>query len=95
MSARPRPDLDPFATLVHLRGNGSALSVAWTPDIFRRLAMGDGDRVIGSKRGAVPTDVAPAHGTRHRPVGPRAATGRRPSDEGRPVNAEVLPGIAP
>jgi mannose-6-phosphate isomerase-like protein (cupin superfamily) len=49
-------DLDPFATLVHLREDGRALPVAWTPDVFRRLATGGGDRVIGAKHGADPAD---------------------------------------
>ena len=56
MTAHARPDFDPFATLVHLRENGSALPVGWTPDVFRRLATGDGDRVIGAKHGAEPAD---------------------------------------
>ena len=34
MSARGRPDFDPFATIVHLREDGGALPVAWTPDVF-------------------------------------------------------------
>jgi mannose-6-phosphate isomerase-like protein (cupin superfamily) len=56
MSAHARPDFDPFATLVHLRVDGSALPVAWTPDVFRQLPAGDGDRVIGAKHGAEPAD---------------------------------------
>ena len=54
MSAHARSDFDPFATLVHLRVDGSALPVAWTPDVFRQLSTGDGDRVIGAKHGAEP-----------------------------------------
>jgi mannose-6-phosphate isomerase-like protein (cupin superfamily) len=47
---------DPFATLIHLREDGRALPVAWTPDVFRRLVTGDRDRVIGAKHGAEPAD---------------------------------------
>jgi len=47
---------DPFATLVHLREDGRAVPVAWTPDVFRRLVTGDRDHVIGAKHGVEPAD---------------------------------------
>jgi mannose-6-phosphate isomerase-like protein (cupin superfamily) len=56
VSAHARPDFDPFAILVHLCEDGRALPVAWTPDVFQRLAAGDRDRVIGAKHGAEPAD---------------------------------------
>ncbi len=56
MSPRSRPDFDPFATIVHLRGDGRALPVAWTPDVFQKLVTGARDRVIGAKHGAEPAD---------------------------------------
>jgi mannose-6-phosphate isomerase-like protein (cupin superfamily) len=54
--AHSRPDFDPFATIVHLREDGRALPVAWTPDVFRQLVTGGRDRVIGAKHGAEPAD---------------------------------------
>jgi mannose-6-phosphate isomerase-like protein (cupin superfamily) len=56
VSADARGGFDPFATIVHLRGDGRALPVPWTPDVFRTLLTGDGDRVIGAKHGAEPAD---------------------------------------
>ena len=56
MSARARPDFDPFATLVHLHGDGGAAPVTWTPDVFRTLAPGDRDRIVGVKHGAESAD---------------------------------------
>ena len=56
MPARAREAFDPFATLVHLRGDGQALPVAWTPDVFRRLVPRGRDRVVGVKHGARPAD---------------------------------------
>ena len=56
MSADTRGGFDPFTTIVHLRGDGQALPVPWTPDVFRTLVTGDGDRVIGAKHGAEPAD---------------------------------------
>ena len=56
MSASGRLDFDPFATIVHLREDGRALPVAWTPDVFRKLVTGDRDHVIGAKHGAEPAD---------------------------------------
>jgi mannose-6-phosphate isomerase-like protein (cupin superfamily) len=47
---------DPHATLVHLREDGRAEPVAWTPDVFRRLVTGDRDRVVGAKHGVEPAD---------------------------------------
>lgn len=51
----PAP-FDPHATLVHLREDGRAWPVAWTPDVFRRLATGEQDWVVGAKRGVEPAD---------------------------------------
>jgi mannose-6-phosphate isomerase-like protein (cupin superfamily) len=56
VTAKAGADFDPFATLVHLREGGAALPVAWTPDVFRKLATGAGDRVVGAKHGAVLAD---------------------------------------
>ena len=56
MSALARSAFDPFATLVHLRTDGQAVPVTWTPDVFRSLATGTGDRVIGAKHAADPAD---------------------------------------
>jgi mannose-6-phosphate isomerase-like protein (cupin superfamily) len=56
VSASSRGTFDPFATIVHLREDGGALPVAWTPDVFRRLVTGDRDRVIGAKHGAEAAD---------------------------------------
>ena len=36
MSSDARGGFDPFATIVHLREDGRALPVAWTPDVFAR-----------------------------------------------------------
>jgi mannose-6-phosphate isomerase-like protein (cupin superfamily) len=47
---------DPFATLVHLREDGRALPVAWTPNVWKTLRTGDRDRVVGAKHGAEPED---------------------------------------
>jgi mannose-6-phosphate isomerase-like protein (cupin superfamily) len=54
--ARADARFDPFATLVHLREDGRALTVEWTPDVFRELAAGGRDRVVGAKHGAEPSD---------------------------------------
>jgi mannose-6-phosphate isomerase-like protein (cupin superfamily) len=56
VSADARGSFDPLATIVHLREDGRAMPVAWTPDVFRRLVTGDRDRVIGVKHGAEPAD---------------------------------------
>src|SRR5262249_7480754 len=56
VTAKAHAGFDPFATLVHLREDGAALSVAWTLDVFRTLATGAGDRVVGVKHGTVPAD---------------------------------------
>ena len=56
MSAPAEPRFDPYATIVHLREDGRALPVAWTPAVFRRLVTGDRDRVVGAKHGVVPAD---------------------------------------
>jgi mannose-6-phosphate isomerase-like protein (cupin superfamily) len=56
VSPSPRPDFDPFTTLVHLREDGGAVPVRWTPDVFRQLVTGDRDRVVGAKHGADPAD---------------------------------------
>jgi mannose-6-phosphate isomerase-like protein (cupin superfamily) len=56
VSASARPAFDPFATLVHLRAEGHAVPVAWTPDVFRTLAADAGDRVIGAKHAESPAD---------------------------------------
>lgn len=56
MSTSARPAFDPFATLVHLRGEGRAVSVAWTPDTLRTLVTETGDRVIGAKHADAPAD---------------------------------------
>jgi mannose-6-phosphate isomerase-like protein (cupin superfamily) len=56
VSAHARSAFDPFATIVHLREDGRAVPVAWTPDVFRTLETGDRDRVVGAKHGAVPAD---------------------------------------
>jgi mannose-6-phosphate isomerase-like protein (cupin superfamily) len=53
----PVPDL--LSTFVHLRSDGSATSVPWTPDIWRTLALADGDRIVGARRGEMPTDFHP------------------------------------
>jgi hypothetical protein len=47
VSAPARPAFDPFATLVHLRAEGRAVPVAWTPDVFRTLVTETGDRASG------------------------------------------------
>ena len=56
MSTHADARFDPFATLIHLREDGRALPVEWTPEVFRRLATGDRDRVVGAKHGAEPAD---------------------------------------
>jgi mannose-6-phosphate isomerase-like protein (cupin superfamily) len=56
VSAKAQASFDPFATLVHLRAGGAALPVAWTPDVFRTLATGAEDRVVGAKHGEVPAN---------------------------------------
>jgi ABC-type uncharacterized transport system permease subunit/mannose-6-phosphate isomerase-like protein (cupin superfamily) len=57
VSAPGGPAFDPFATIVHLREDGGAVPVAWTPEVFRTLGTGDRDRVIGAKHAAEPADV--------------------------------------
>ena len=47
---------DAFATLVHLRGTGQAVPLAWAPDVFRTLVPSAGDHVVGAKHGRVPAD---------------------------------------
>jgi mannose-6-phosphate isomerase-like protein (cupin superfamily) len=47
---------DAFGTLVHLRTGAHAVPVSWTPDVFRTLAPGSGDYVIGAKHGRAPAD---------------------------------------
>jgi mannose-6-phosphate isomerase-like protein (cupin superfamily) len=49
VSARRRAGFDPLTTLVHLRENGRARPIRWTPGVFRKLAMGDRDHVIGAE----------------------------------------------
>ena len=56
MSAPARAAFDPFATLVHLRAEGRAVPVAWTPDVFGTLAADAGDRIIGAKHAEAPQD---------------------------------------
>jgi mannose-6-phosphate isomerase-like protein (cupin superfamily) len=56
VSGPARPAFDPFATLVHLRAEGRAVPVAWTPDVFRTLVTEAGDRVIGAKHADAPAD---------------------------------------
>ncbi len=56
MSGPARPAFDPFATLVHLRAEGRAGPVVWTPDVFRTLVTEPGDRVIGAKHADAPAD---------------------------------------
>jgi mannose-6-phosphate isomerase-like protein (cupin superfamily) len=56
MAETSEPRFDPYATIVHLREDGRARLVAWTPDVFRRLLAGQRDRVVGAKHGAAPAD---------------------------------------
>jgi mannose-6-phosphate isomerase-like protein (cupin superfamily) len=56
METRGEPRFDPYTTLLHLREDGRAQPVAWTPEAFRGLAAGDRDRVVGAKRGVTPAD---------------------------------------
>lgn len=56
MDGPGQPRFDAYATIVHLGADGRARPVAWTPDVFRRLVTGGGDRVIGAKHGAEPAD---------------------------------------
>jgi len=56
VTAPPSAAFDPFATLVHLRAEGRAVPVAWTPDVFRALETEVGDRVIGAKHANAPAD---------------------------------------
>ena len=56
MSAPATSAFDPFATLVHLRAEGRAVPVAWTPDVLRTLVTETGDRVIGAKHAETPVD---------------------------------------
>ena len=58
------PDL--LSTFVHLRADGSASSVPWTPDIWRTLVLADGDRVVGARRGEMPADFHPDMWEMHR-----------------------------
>ena len=53
----PAPDL--LSTFVHLRADGSATSVPWTPDIWRTLVLAADDLVVGARRGEMPTDFHP------------------------------------
>jgi mannose-6-phosphate isomerase-like protein (cupin superfamily) len=56
VSAHADAGFDPFATLVHLREDGRALPVEWTPGVFGELAAGGRDRVVGVKHGVHPSD---------------------------------------
>ena len=56
MSTLARPGFDPFDTLVHLREDGRARPVPWTPDVWKTLVTGDRDRVVGAKHGVEPAD---------------------------------------
>jgi mannose-6-phosphate isomerase-like protein (cupin superfamily) len=56
VTAHAGAHFDPFKTLVHLREDGRALPVAWTPGVLRRLVTGNRDRVVGAKHGAEPSD---------------------------------------
>jgi mannose-6-phosphate isomerase-like protein (cupin superfamily) len=56
MSGPAEPRFDAHAVLVHLRDDGRAERVTWTPDAFRRLVTGKRDRVVGAKRGVAPAD---------------------------------------
>ena len=49
MSADASRSFDPLATIVHLREDGRAMPVAWTPDVFRERLVGRAteDRVSG------------------------------------------------
>ena len=68
MSAQAREAFDPFAIIVHLREDGRAQPVAWTPEVLRRLVTGVGDRVVGAKRGVEPADFH-AHEWEMHPAG--------------------------
>jgi len=56
MSTHTQPGFDLFTTVVHLREDGRALPVTWTPDVWKTLATGDRDRVVGAKHGVEPAD---------------------------------------
>jgi mannose-6-phosphate isomerase-like protein (cupin superfamily) len=56
VSGPAQPAFDPFATIVHLRPEGRAVRLAWTPDVFRTLAAEAGDRVVGAKHADAPAD---------------------------------------
>ncbi|HEV8143404.1 MAG TPA: cupin domain-containing protein [Methylomirabilota bacterium] len=51
--------LDLFTTFVHLREDGSATPRAWTPDFWRTLVLREGDRIVGARHGAEPSDFHP------------------------------------
>jgi mannose-6-phosphate isomerase-like protein (cupin superfamily) len=57
MNPHPHPGLDLFTTVVHLRADGRALPVTWTPDVWKTLTTGDRDRVVGAKHGVEPADL--------------------------------------
>lgn len=51
--------LDLFGMFVHLRADGSATPIAWGPDVWRTLATGKGDWVVGARHGDRPKDFHP------------------------------------
>ena len=72
MSTDARGSFDPFTTIVHLREDGRAVPVVWTPDVFSRLVTEmhpSGDELLYLLAGEL--DVLPEEPGSERPVGLR------------------------